>query len=339
MQRALVLAASGLEPTSPNPVVGCLVLDAAGAVAAEACSAPRGGSHAEVLALQAAGARSRGGTAVVTLEPCNATGRTGPCTEVLLAAGLARVVYAVPDPLPPFAGGAAALRAAGIDVEGDVLVAEAEKSMDRWLAAARTKRPFVTWKYAASLDGRSAAADGTSRWLTGAQARAEVHLMRSRHDAVLVGVQTILHDDPQLTARDCTDADHQPLRVVLDSGGRTPPTARVRDDAAPTLVLTRADVAIRAGRLDPHAVLDLLYDRGVRSVLVEGGPTAAATFLAADLVDRVVGYLAPALLGAGPAAVGDLGGSTIADALRLHLDEVTRIGDDVRITARPSRRR
>jgi diaminohydroxyphosphoribosylaminopyrimidine deaminase/5-amino-6-(5-phosphoribosylamino)uracil reductase len=192
----------------------------------------------------------------------------------------------------------------------------------------RTGRPFVTWKYAATADGRSAASDGSSRWITGSAAREDVHRLRAQVDAVVVGIGTVLADDPQLTVR--PDPGRQPLRVVVDSDGRTPPAARVRDDAAETLVLT----ARETGRHDLPAVLDALHQRGVVSVLLEGGPTLAAAFLRDDLVDRIVGYVAPALLGAGPAAVADLGVGTITDAVRLRLEEVTRVGDDVKLTMR-----
>jgi diaminohydroxyphosphoribosylaminopyrimidine deaminase/5-amino-6-(5-phosphoribosylamino)uracil reductase len=267
--------------------------------------------------------RAYGGTLVCTLEPCRHVGRTGPCTTAVAEAGVARVVYAVPDPTDTAAGGADVLRAAGVTVEQvDVEVA----TLEPWLHLQRTGRPYVTWKYAATLDGRGAAADGSSRWITGEAARADVHRLRGEVDAVVVGVGTVLVDDPQLTVRPA--AGRQPLRVVLDRTGRTPPHARVRDDAAETVVLAQ----------DPEQVLTGLRERGVVSVLLEGGPTVAAAFLRGGLVDRVVGYVAPALLGAGPATVASLGVGTINDALRLRLTEVVRIGDDVRLTLLPTTR-
>jgi diaminohydroxyphosphoribosylaminopyrimidine deaminase/5-amino-6-(5-phosphoribosylamino)uracil reductase len=221
------------------------------------------------------------------------------------------------------------LRAAGIEVVAGVLAEEvADGPLAAWLHAQRTGRPFVTWKYAATLDGRAAAADGSSRWITGEAARADVHRLRAEVDAVVVGIGTVLADDPELTVR--PDPGHQPLRVVVDSDGRTPASARVRDDTAPTLILTERDT----GRHHPAGVLTVLHDRGVVSVLLEGGPTLAAAFMTAGLVDRVVGYVAPALLGAGMSAIGDLGVGTITDALRLRLCEVQRVGDDVRLTLR-----
>ncbi|MGA3565399.1 bifunctional diaminohydroxyphosphoribosylaminopyrimidine deaminase/5-amino-6-(5-phosphoribosylamino)uracil reductase RibD [Melissospora conviva] len=339
MGRAVALAARGLGTTSPNPVVGCVLLDAAGEVVGEGFHAYAGGPHAEIVALAQAGDRARGGTAVVTLEPCDHTGRTGPCSQALISAGVGRVVIAVDDPNPIAAGGAATLRAAGIEVVTGVRTAEAEAGNIAWLTAVRRGRPYVIWKYAATLDGRSAAADGTSMWITGEEARMDVHALRATVDAVIVGVGTVLADDPRLTARNLRDgslAIHQPLRVVADTHGRTPAGAQVRDAAAPTWIATAADVGAGLdGRLDLTALLRGLHQRGVRAVLLEGGPRLAGAFLAAGLVDRVVGYVAPKLLGAGAPALADAGITTIADVIDLDITEVTRIGSDLRITALP----
>lgn len=329
MRRAEELSRAVLGATSPNPPVGAVVLDPGGEPIGEGATSVPGGPHAEVLALRQAGVRAYGGTLVCTLEPCNHVGRTGPCTAAAIEAGIARVVYACDDPTEPAGGGGEVLRAAGIDVQAGVLAAEiALGPLEAWLHLHRTGRPFVTWKFAGTLDGRSAAADGSSRWITGAAARADVHRLRAEVDAVIVGIGTVLADDPALTVR--PDPGRQPLRVVLDSAGRTPPSAAVLDDSAPTLVLTERDTP----RHDLAAVLRLLHDRGIVSVLLEGGPTLAAAFVRADLVDRVIGYVAPALLGAGPSVLGDLGRGTINDALRLRLCEVGRVGDDVRLTLR-----
>ena len=342
MRRAIALAARGLGTTSPNPVVGCVLLDAAGEVVGEGFHAYAGGPHAEIIALAQAGERARGGTAVITLEPCNHTGRTGPCTEALIRAGIARVVIAVPDPNPVAAGGARALREAGVEVEIGVLAAEAEAVNIAWLTAVRRGWPYVIWKYAATLDGRSAAADGTSMWITSEAARMDVHALRSTVDVVMVGVGTILADNPRLTVRNLRDgtlAIRQPLRVVVDSAGRTPPDARVRDGAAPTWIATAAEVGCGPdGRVDLPALLSVLYQRGVRSVLLEGGPTLAGAFLSAGLVDKVVGYVSPKLLGAGPAALSEAGVRTIAEAIDLEFVDVTRVGPDLRFTALPSKR-
>ena len=331
MARARALGESVLGTTSPNPAVGAVILDTHGTPVGEGATAEPGGPHAEVTALGQAGDRARGGTAVVTLEPCAHTGRTGPCADALLAAGIARVVVAVPEPTELAGGGAALLRDRGVDVVLGVEQAEAEAgALSGWLTGVRGHRPFVVWKVAATLDGRVAAADGSSRWITGEQARAAVHRLRATCDAVVVGSGTALADDPQLTVRDAdgNDAARQPLRVVVDRRDRVPATARVLDDAAPTHVS-------RAGT--PGELLAELFDRDVRRVLLEGGPTLAAAFLRAGLVDEAVVHLAPTLLGAGPSLVGDLGISSIGSALSLQIVEVTPLGGDVQIRLRPTR--
>ncbi|MFC7549860.1 bifunctional diaminohydroxyphosphoribosylaminopyrimidine deaminase/5-amino-6-(5-phosphoribosylamino)uracil reductase RibD [Plantactinospora sp. GCM10030261] len=342
MRRAISLAARGLGTTSPNPVVGCVLLDTAGEIVGEGFHAYAGGPHAEVVALAQAGERARGGTAVVTLEPCDHTGRTGPCSAALVHAGVRRVVIAVADPDPVAAGGADTLRAAGVEVVFGPYAAEAEAGNIVWLTAVRRQRPYLVWKYAATLDGRSAAADGTSMWITSEAARSDVHALRGAVDAVLVGVGTVLADDPRLTVRDIGDgslAVRQPLRVVVDSAGRTPTDARVRDAAATTWIATTAAVGSGPdGRVDLARLLTELYRRGVRSALLEGGPRLAGAFLAAGLVDRVVGYLAPRLLGAGPAALEDAGVGTIAEAIDLELADAERVGPDLKIVAYPRQR-
>jgi len=368
MRRAIALASRALGDTSPNPVVGCVILDAAGHPVGEGHHARAGGPHAEVAALADAGERARGGTAVVTLEPCSHTGRTAPCVRALAAAGVARVVYAVADPTPAAGGGAAALAAAGIEAEGGLLADEAAAGNEPWLTSVLRGRPYVLWKYAATLDGRSAAADGTSRWITSPAARADVHRLRAEADAVVVGSGTLRADDPQLAVRGARAeaGATQPLRVVTDTGaGVLTPGARILDGAAPTLVAVADDAADAAvdrltavldaaaarsghradvvrlprsagGRgLDVAALLAALYGRDVRSVLLEGGPTLAGAFLAAGLVDRVVCYLAPVLLGAGPAALADAGIGTIGEALRLDVTAVDHLGPDLRLTAVP----
>ncbi|MDT7573557.1 MAG: diaminohydroxyphosphoribosylaminopyrimidine deaminase, partial [Actinomycetota bacterium] len=221
MRRALALSAGALGTTSPNPPVGAVVLDQHGEPVGEGATAPPGGPHAEVAALRQAGVRAFGGTLVCTLEPCNHIGRTGPCTAAIAEAGVARVVYACDDPTEAAGGGSEVLRAAGIEVEAAFLAEEvAEGPLVAWLHVQRTGRPFVTWKLAATLDGRVAAADGSSRWITGPEARADVHRLRAESDAVVVGIGTVLADDPALTVR--PDPGRQPLRVVVDSDGRTP---------------------------------------------------------------------------------------------------------------------
>ncbi|WP_433441897.1 bifunctional diaminohydroxyphosphoribosylaminopyrimidine deaminase/5-amino-6-(5-phosphoribosylamino)uracil reductase RibD [Nonomuraea sp. CA-141351] len=499
MARAVELAARGHGTTSPNPVVGCVVLNAFGQVVGEGFHAYAGGPHAEVVALAQAGERARGGTAYVTLEPCDHTGRTGPCSWALLSAGIARVVIAVADPNPKAAGGAARLRAHGVSVTTGVLTAEASLVNEEWLTYARLGRPHVTWKFAATLDGRSAAADGTSQWITSPEARADVHRLRAASDAIVAGIGTVLADDPHLTARPAPTAGagsaappvvarpvegagggagrgtesgreagvgdgagggrgagfgpvasaaaarsvggaggaelrrdggvgggadgrryegagrgtgdgvgggvegrrdegagrgtegggadgrrdegaggatgggggggfgggaggqgvgagpgggrkagrRAPLRVVVDTSARTPQSARVLDDSAPTLVAIAedADTELKADLLrlprrdrglDLDALLRELAAREVVSVFLEGGPTLAGEFLRRGLVDRVVAYIAPALLGSGRAALGAAGVGTIGEIHRLTFDEISPIGPDLRLIARPA---
>lgn len=329
MQSAIALAATPGVPRGPNPRVGCVLLDGSGRTIAEGYHRGAGSAHAEVDALRQAGERASGATAVVTLEPCAHSGRTGPCSQALVQAGVARVVYAQADPNPVAAGGAAELSRAGVEVEPGVLAEQAAALNTEWSHAVRTGRPFVTWKVASSLDGRVAAADGTSRWITGPDARADVHEWRSRVDAVLVGTGTALADDPSLTARrpDGTLGGRQPLRVVM--GRRSlPPSASVRADDAGTLLLHTHD---------PQEALEALAERDIQHVYLEGGPTLAGAFVAAGFVDRVVAYVAAVLLGAGTPALGHAGVTTLSAAPRLFVTEATLLGDDVRIIAEPYR--
>jgi diaminohydroxyphosphoribosylaminopyrimidine deaminase/5-amino-6-(5-phosphoribosylamino)uracil reductase len=324
MRRALERAASPDAPRGPNPRVGCVLLDGGGAMVAEGYHHGAGFPHAEIEALNRAGDTTVT-TAVVTLEPCDHTGRTGPCSQALIAAGVRRVVYGQPDRSRVAHGGARRLRSAAVDVEGGVLERQARELNREWTMAVELGRPFVTWKFAATLDGRGSAADGTSRWITSEQARCDVHRLRGEADAIVVGTGTALADDPQLTVRDGTDrpSDRQPLRVVM--GLRDlPPTSRLLDEAAPTLQLRTHDVV---------KVLAELFERGRHHVWLEGGPTVAAAFWRAGRVDRVIAYLAPALLGNGPAALLDVGVRSLSEAIRLDIDDVHRVGPDVRIVA------
>lgn len=334
MRRALQLAATSGFVKGPNPRVGCVLLAETGAVAGEGWHRGAGHPHAEVAAIADAGPRAHGSTAVVTLEPCNHTGRTDPCVDALIAAGVRRVVWASTDPNPAAAGGGERLRAAGIDTVPGLLAADADELNRTWVFAHRSGRPFVTWKFAGSLDGRSAAADGSSRWISSAAARADAHRLRARAGAVLAGTGSVLTDDAQLAARG-DDGEplryrDQPLRVVIGHR-QLPAGARVRDTAAPTLHIPTHD---------PVEVLATLYARGVHDVLVEGGPTVAAAFWRAGLVDEIVAYLAPVLLGSGPPSVADLGVTTMACAQRLEVVAIDVIGQrpeaNVRITARPA---
>jgi diaminohydroxyphosphoribosylaminopyrimidine deaminase/5-amino-6-(5-phosphoribosylamino)uracil reductase len=303
-----------------------VILDADSRVVGEGFHARAGSPHAEVVALAEAGERASGGTAVVTLEPCRHVGRTGPCTQALLDAGVARVIYAVADPGAAAGGGADVLRAAGVEVASGVLAAEAAASNEAWLHFVRSGRPFVTWKFAATLDGRVAAADGSSRWITGSAARHDVHLLRSQSDAIVVGTGTVLADDPALTVRlPAVSISRQPLRVVMGHR-QLPSSAKIFDGEAPTLLMPEHD---------PAVALKALADRDIVSVLLEGGPTLAAAFIAASAIDKVVAYIAPAFLGAGRAALADAGISTMTDVLRWHIDQVDMVGDDVRMVVRP----
>jgi len=326
MRRALSVAARG-PATGVNPQVGCVLLNSDGEIIADGWHRGAGTPHAEVDALSKV-ADARGLTAVVTLEPCNHTGRTGPCSVALIEAGVERVIYSVADPNPAAGGGAERLRAAGIIVEGGLLADETEQLLHPWLTAVRLGRPFVTVKWASSLDGRAAAADGTSQWITGAAARQHVHERRARADAIVVGTGTVLADDPSLTARgDAGELlEHQPIPVVI--GERPVPSdARLRHHPAGL---------IETGSRDVAAVLADLYARDIRRVFVEGGPTVASAFIAAGLVDEYLVYLAPTLIGGPTLAIGDIGVTTIAGQRRLVVTGIETLGDDILITARSS---
>ncbi|PIE27033.1 MAG: riboflavin biosynthesis protein RibD [Micrococcales bacterium] len=331
MRRAVLLAATPTVRPGTNPRVGCVLLDTAGRVLAEGVHRGAGTAHAEVEALEnlhRSGVCEPAHTAVVTLEPCIHTGRTPPCTDALLAAGIRRVVIGAPDPNPVAAGGAQRLRSAGVQVQSGVLADVCERVDEAWFHSVRTGRPHVTWKLAASVDGRVAAADGTSRWISGPASRRHGHELRRAADCVLVGTGTALADDCRLTVR-VDDAplppDQQPVRAVM--GLRPlPAAAALLDGSAPTVELPTHD---------PAEALSALWDKGVRRVLVEGGPTVAGVFAAAGLIDRVVAYVAPVLLGAGPPALGPAGVHTLADAHRLQVREVHSLGPDVMIDLVP----
>ncbi len=317
MRRAIDLAASARRRTSPNPWVGCVVLE--NGTVHEGMTSPPGGPHAEVVALAAAGSAARGATAVTTLEPCSHFGRTGPCADALIEAGVARVVVGIEDPDPHVQGrGVARLREAGVQVDVGVCDLEVRRQLAPYLKHRSTGRPWVVLKLAATLDGRIAAPDGTSRWITGEEARADAHGLRAESDAILVGAGTVRADDPSLTVRQAQGED--PLRVVL---GRAPTDAKVQ----PALELD--------GPLDE--VLATLGGKGVLQVLVEGGASVAHAFHAAGLVDHYVLYLAPALLGGddGRPLFAGAGAATMADAWRGRVSGVKVLGDDLRIDLEP----
>lgn len=324
MRHALTLAANG-PALGANPQVGCVLLDADGTIVAEGWHRGAGTPHAEVDALSKV-EDATGLTAVVTLEPCNHTGRTGPCSLALIAAGVAKVVYAVSDPGQASAGGAQTLRDAGVSVEGGVLAEEAEEFQHVWLTAARNGRPYVTVKWASTLDGRAAASDGSSQWITGTAARQRVHEQRAASDAILVGTGTVFADDPTLTARG--DAGElmpdQPLPVVVGER-HIPGDAKLWDHPRG---------GVESGTRNLDEVLAWLFEQGIRRVYVEGGPTLASSFIAAGLVDEYLVYLAPKLLGGDKLALGDLGISSIGAARELRIRSVEQLGDDLLITAR-----
>lgn len=331
LDRAFELARLG-PAHGPNPRVGCVLLADDGTELASGFHRGAGTAHAEAAALENARAHGidpRGTTAVVTLEPCNHAGRTGPCSEALLAAGVRRVVFALADPNAPASGGAARLRAAGVDVVGPVDEARGRELVRTWLTAVEQHRPFVTLKTATTLDGRVAAADGSSRWITSPESRAHAHTVRAQVDAIVVGTGTALTDDPSLTARapDGTLHTHQPLRVVV--GHRDLPAGAALHGPGGELVQVRTH--------DPAEVLATLDAREVRHVLVEGGPTLAAAFVRAGLVDELHAYLAPVLLGAGPSAIGDLAITSIDHAVRWETLETHRLGPDVLLVAAPAK--
>lgn len=328
MRRAIAQSEQVKGSTYPNPPVGAVILDRDGQVAGVGGTEPAGSAHAEVVALRRAGERAAGGTAVVTLEPCNHHGRTPPCVDALVAAGVSRVVYAVADPNPKAAGGAARLQASDIDVVGGVLADAVKRGpLREWLHRQQTGMPHVTWKYAASVDGRSAAADGTSQWITGEAARADVHRRRAAADAIVVGTGTVFADDPTLTARlpGGTLAARQPLRVVVGEREISPEARVLNDDSRTMVIRTR----------DPHEVIRALSDR--TDVLLEGGPTLAGAFLRAGLVDRILAYMAPILIGGPITALDDVGVATITKVLRWRYDAVEPIGADVLLSLVPDR--
>ncbi len=364
MRRALELARSVLGRTSPNPAVGAVVVRGSQIVGEGAYQGP-GNPHAEIVALQRAGELARGATVYVTLEPCShSRTREGQprlsCAQALIDAGVARVVYAIDDPDERTAGnGAAALLAAGITVERGDGAAESARILEAYLKHRGTGRPFVIAKFAASLDGKIAAASGDSRWVAGEIARARAHEDRARVDAIVCGVNNVLLDDPQLTARPGGRlADRQPMRIVADSKGRTPLDAKVLGPGGPTIIATteasssawREAVAQRGaealvlpagedGRVDLEALLEELGRRDILSLLVEGGGVLLGSFFDRRLVDKVTAFIAPVIIGGGPYdAVRGRGAERMADALRLRDVTVERLGDDVLLVGYPQAR-
>lgn len=354
MARALELAARGLWTTDPNPRVGCVIADGE-RVIAEGWHERAGGPHAEAMALAAAAGAVRGATAYVTLEPCCHYGRTPPCADALIAAGVRRVHYAVRDPNPRVSGGGVAkLEAAGIEVAGGLFADQARALNPGFHSRMERGRPWLRLKLASSLDGRTALANGLSRWITGDAARADVQELRGRSSAILTGCATVLADDPRLDLR-LPHAGRQPLRVILDTQLRTPTAARILKPPGAALLLTASDDPARhralvaagaridrlpagSGGLDLAAVLRHLAGLEVNELQVECGPVLAGALMTARLVDEWVLYLAPALLGHDARPLARLPGiATLAERVQFAITDLRRIGDDLRITLHPPR--
>ncbi len=355
MRRAIELARQGRFGASPNPMVGAVILDAGGSLAGEGFHERFGGPHAEVNALAAAGERARGGTLYVTLEPCNHYGKTPPCTEAILEAGIARTVIAIPDPNPEAGGGAQRLRSSGVDVTMGVASAEARRLNVRWLHWASRGVPWVTLKAAASLDGRIATRLGASKWITCEAARRRSLELREEHDAILVGIGTVRRDNPRLTRRLGLNRNGYWLRIVLDSMLDTPPNAALirEDPTAVVLVHTNRapaerrayfrDAGVRLLEAEPGpdgrpAIGPLLHSLAslpIAALLVEGGPTVHGSFNDAGFADEIELFLAPTIIGGAnaPAPIGGLGAGMLEEAKRYIIFSVTRHDTDLEIRA------
>ena len=357
MRRALALAANGRGRVSPNPMVGCVLVSAGGEIVGEGWHAELGGPHAEVEALAQAGDAARGATAYVTLEPCNHYGRTGPCTEALLAAGVSRVVVAMEDPDSRVTGmGLGRLREAGVEVESGVLAAAAAELNESYLVTRREKRPFVLYKSAMSLDGKIAVSSGRSRWITAEPARALVHHWRDEYDAIAIGVNSVLLDDPALTTR--LPNGRTPIKVVFDSVARTPTTAKlfepgpdgslarviifVTEEASLSRIEALRELGAEVivtpasrGRPRLESALCDLYTRDVGTMLLEGGGTLAWDFFERQAIDRVAWFIAPKILGgsaSGP--VAGTGVKNLAAAITLANVETEFVGPDIYLSGK-----
>ncbi len=324
MQRAIALSQKGLGKTSPNPIVGAVIVNSDGQIIAEGfhdrMSSP---DHAEVVALKAAGVKAKGATMVVTLEPCNHTGTTGPCSKAITDAGISKVVYAVKDPNKKAAGGAQALRDQGVQVESGVLESDAAYANRAWLTKIEKNRPFFTWKVATTLDGKIAAVDGSSQWITNEKSRNDVQILRRQTDAILVGTNTVITDDPHLIPRgDFPGFTANPLRVICGEQD-LPPTSKIFDEAATTLLVKTKNL---------NDLVEELNKTGINHVLIEAGPTLATAMLKQGYLDELVMYQAPSILGQGKSFVADFGATTINELFALDLIASEVLDGDVKST-------
>lgn len=355
MQLALDLAASAKGKTNPNPLVGAVIVKD-GAIVGTGLHRKAGEPHAEVHAFRMAGDHAKGATLYVTLEPCSHFGKTPPCANLVKESGIKRVIVAMQDPNPSVAGrGINLLREAGIEVEVGVLEEQALRLNERFIHNMLTARPFITSKFAMTLDGKIATYNGHSQWITGEEARANVHALRDEVDAILVGVGTVLKDNPALTTRLANRVGKNPIRIVLDRTLRTPVDAQItQTDVAHTIIVTAQGnedktaiyngvefiyVPVVNGQLDLHATLDALYVKGVTDILVEGGGMVNASFLRAELIDKFLVYVAPKVLGGAHSITPFTGEDveTIDAAMLLSFDHVEKIGEDLRISAYPKK--
>jgi diaminohydroxyphosphoribosylaminopyrimidine deaminase/5-amino-6-(5-phosphoribosylamino)uracil reductase len=320
MQRAIALSENGLGRTAPNPIVGAVIIGTDGSVIADGFhDRTSSADHAEVVALKNAGDRAQGATMYVTLEPCNHTGTTGPCTQAIIDAGIKSVVYAVSDPNTVAAGGAAVLKAAGIEVVAGIGADEATHSNRAWLTKIIKGRPFITWKVAATLDGKVVASDGTSQWITNEASRGDVQKVRRSVDAIMVGTQTVIADNPHLIPRDGNTGSN-PLRIVCGTQ-ELPKGANIFDGAAPTKVIASKDLNVIASEL---------LALGVNHILLESGPTLATAMLHAGMLDELMMYQGASVLGAGKSFVADLGIATVNNAMSMQRISTETFGDDVK---------
>ena len=354
MRRAVSLARQALGSTSPNPAVGAVVVKN-GEIVGEGFTQPAGEDHAEVVALREAGSRANGATLYVTLEPCNHFGRTPPCTDAIIDAGISAVQVAIVDPNPAVSGGGVErLESDGIPTHLGAESAAVRRQLEAWLKLVTTGRPFITAKFAMSLDGKISTHTGDSKWITGDKARWHVHKMRTRADAIMVGIGTALADDPRLTARDerGNPLSRQPLRVVVDSRGRLPATARLLSEPGKTLIAVGSGVTgsqmgehgdgvefrhfpLRDEHIDLQGLIEFLAEeRDVTSIMVEGGGTLLGAMFDLGLVDKVVAFVAPTIIGgaSAPSPVGGAGVEMMVDALELERVRWKRLGRDMLIT-------